>query len=220
MPASGAQMALQGVSYGSICMGMIIKKKCEWCGNSLPSWIRKDGKFCSASCRQFNLRGQHLCPCCGLAVVRLIYLDDQSLCPSCAFDMQVKIEMRTLDSVITWARETNSCIYCGDIARHVEHVIPRDMGMPTYTVPSCAECNLLANKFYGGGVFEKQDFIHKKIRKRYSKLLAMPEWDQTELDELKGRLRLYVEGSQVCKRFVVGRLSWSLRQLAGVQDDA
>jgi hypothetical protein len=55
---------------------------------------------------------------------------------------------------------------------------------------------------------EKRAAVHRKLEKRYRRLLTMPAWDDDELAELGGRLRETVEAAEHTRRIVLARLSW------------
>ena len=108
------------------------------------------------------------------------------------------------------------CYYCGCIADQKEHVIPVsyikkleelksldfEIKMPKIEiVPSCEECNYLA----GSKVFKnktlKKEYIKKKLREKYKKILNSPNWTDEEIAELSGdlqkRIILYEEAKKV-----------------------
>src|SRR3990167_4254189 len=183
---------------------------CKWCLVEFRSG-RADAKFCSARCRQASHSGFLVCDDCGLSVLRLVMRKDESLsCSPCAMDQQALADALSLEAVIDWCSETNSCVYCGDTAEEIEHVIPRHAGGRS-TVPSCAECNRHAGGTIYNSIYEKQDGIHERLSEKYKKLLGMPEWDTDELSELSGRLKRYVIGSAAMAKIVKARLSWDLR---------
>ena len=138
------------------------------------------------------------------------------MCVRCAFDAQVEFERRTLENCIEWCNDNGTCVYCGEPEEHREHVVPRHTGLPTFVVPACAECNLVAGGNVFPGIIEKQEFIRDRIKKRYGKLLRMPEWDDQEISELKGRLRRHVEGCSIAAKWVKSRLAWEMTSVASV----
>jgi hypothetical protein len=154
------------------------------------------------------------CQTCGLMATRLMYYMDRRMCVRCAFDEQVDRERRSIQETIDWCNENAVCIYCGEPSEHREHVVPRHTDLPTYVVSSCAECNLMASGAVFSTIFEKQDYIHSRISKRYSKLAKMPEWDQYELRQIRGRLREYVAACAATSKWVKARLEWDIRALS------
>lgn len=111
----------------------------------------------------------------------------------------------------------SSCIYCGEPAEHIDHVLPvrysnwRDVLTPEEreqlaTVPACGECNMLAGSKAFHSLGDKRDFIRGKLRKRYAKILDGPIWTDEEMAELGDGLRGYVEGTQARRRIIVWRL--------------
>lgn len=110
------------------------------------------------------------------------------------------------------------CIYCGEPAEHIDHVLPvrysnwRDHLTPEereqlVTVPSCAECNMLASNRAFRSLIEKRDYIRQRIRRRYAKALKSPVWTASETAELGDGLRGYVEARQARRDLTAWRLS-------------
>jgi hypothetical protein len=73
----------------------------------------------------------------------------------------------------------------GEYANEIEHVYPRSTKLPTYVVPACKECNLLASDALFSTFEEKSIYIRNKLRKRYKKILSTPEWTSDEIKELR-----------------------------------
>lgn len=139
--------------------------------------------------------------------------DGGNVCPPCAFAEMRTRDLSTLGDVIEISREKRVCAYCGDPAEHIEHVIPRRLHQPTYTVLSCAECNLLAGGFKATCFADKIDYIREKIRKRYKKYLRAPEWDDEELSEMGPQMARWLRACSQIRNWVLGRLSFDLMRL-------
>jgi hypothetical protein len=101
--------------------------------------------------------------------------------------------------------DRDTCRYCGAYAETVDHLPPltyaermielsRDELMATalVRVPCCVECNVLAGKVYHANIPERRAYVEKKLRRRYRRLLSVPLWSESELEEcgyhLRGRI--------------------------------
>lgn len=112
------------------------------------------------------------------------------------------------------------CVYCGDAATELDHVVPRVFRrmmeaidakyvrtVPD-TVPACGECNSIG----GGRVFPtftaKREFIRGRLRAKYAHDLAAPSWADHELERLGSTMRMYVDGGIARQDHIRRRLSW------------
>jgi hypothetical protein len=78
-----------------------------------------------------------------------------------------------------------------------------------YLVPACAECNgLLGNKVLWLFV-ERKDFIAKRLRKRYGKLLRLPAWETDEIEALGRGLKAMVATTQDMRMIAVRRVAFA-----------
>lgn len=85
-----------------------------------------------------------------------------------------------------------SCVYCGSVEEHRDHVVPlvvRRSGLPwdhalPDTVPACAECNQIASGHLFRSVEEKRTYIREHLEARHRRLLDLPEWTDEERAEL------------------------------------
>ena len=117
------------------------------------------------------------------------------------------------------------CHYCGLPATDDDHVVPRSV-IKTYesiadpellqslkrhrtlVVPSCRECNCLAGATIQKTLEDRKRFIKTKLKKRYRKVLSMPDWNDDEIAVLGPELRQHIAASQELKRVVRQRLQW------------
>ncbi len=165
--------------------------------------------FCSDSCRKnFHASiAQRTCTQCKLihptvSVSRLV-------CAPCLFFDLVKLERKSLSAAIEWLRDKGLCFYCGDYGGEIEHVIPRASHLPTYTVLACRECNGMASdKVCEGGIAEKLLYIRGRRKRRYLKVLAIPEWTPEEIAEMGYGMRATIMASQAARQMVSAQLSW------------
>ena len=124
------------------------------------------------------------------------------------------------------------CYYCGDPAAEVEHVIPRavfqrvrtliandvldmdfwqELGIYSSryrTVRACIECNRLAGAHFDKTASERKARIKAALRRKYRRLLSMPDWTRQELDELDGPLRSYVFEHIIRRDHILERLRY------------
>lgn len=111
------------------------------------------------------------------------------------------------------------CAYCGLPSTEREHVLPSSftqalsdmeevIPVRLYLVPSCRECNTLAHNYVFKNITQKRRYIHDRIRRRYKKLLRMPIWTESDLEELSPDLVRYVHRGLQFKEIILSRLTW------------
>lgn len=105
------------------------------------------------------------------------------------------------------------CVYCGMPANSRDHLLPRTwtgnaVRHHVITVPACLECNSVINDRYAPAVNERRKLAHKSIRRRYSKVLQIPEWTAPEIAKLGKTLRSTIERGMHEKRVAEARLKW------------
>ena len=76
------------------------------------------------------------------------------------------------------------------------------------TVPCCRECNSVLGASYQETAAERKDELKRRMRKRYEKILAMPNWTSGELAQLSPRMMEYVLTGLVLRDFIKERLQW------------
>lgn len=122
--------------------------------------------------------------------------------------------------------EVPFCYYCGMPADSIDHVVPqvlldqwRRLGDlenlqlatgrgRTLTVDCCRQCNCLLSDKYDATLAERKERLKVSLRRRYRKLLEMPEWTPSELEEMGPRLRQYIEAAMAQKAMVRKRIGW------------
>ena len=75
-------------------------------------------------------------------------------------------------------------------------------------VPSCRECNMVANDKVFNTFQGKRGHIKESIYKRYRKQLESPEWYEDEIEELGDGLRDFIKVSEVKRDIILERLSY------------
>lgn len=115
------------------------------------------------------------------------------------------------------------CVYCGLPADSVDHVIPRayvsqirdtiaplDKTLKAFgeTVPACIQCNSILGASALFTMTERRSLVKERLRKKYKRLLAAPDWTHQELNDLDGTLRTHVIALQAAKDVVRARIRW------------
>jgi hypothetical protein len=114
--------------------------------------------------------------------------------------------------------QSRGCIYCGLRATTIDHFVPLSVvhmlmaceGAVTgkFLIPSCGECNAIASDRLFPSVAAKRRFIHERLRKKYRKVLAMPDWRESEQEESGWSLRTSVAAGMAQKSVLLQRLAW------------
>lgn len=105
------------------------------------------------------------------------------------------------------------CIYCGDHAFTVDHIIPvtwsgQSARHYVATVPCCGTCNSLLGDVCTETITERRAVAHLRLRRKYAKCLRVRDFTQQELAEFEGFLRDDVILSIEKKARVLAMLSW------------
>jgi len=120
------------------------------------------------------------------------------------------------DSTLEW----RCCYYCGAVANTLDHVPPRAVRDLMLSDPAafgkydfkevdcCAECNSALGKQLWT-LKERKRYIAGWLKKRYHKLLEIPDWTEKELNTLAQRLREKVVASLRLRNIVRARLRWA-----------
>lgn len=130
-----------------------------------------------------------------------------------------------------WSRladqnEVELCYYCGAIANSVDHVIPRKVlkmladlndvntqrlmknDKRILKVRSCRECNSLLGCTYQNTLEDRKRLLKERLRKKYKKILATPDWSDQDLEELGHTLRSHILEAMHRKEIIKRRLKW------------
>lgn len=116
------------------------------------------------------------------------------------------------------------CAYCGLPADTIDHVIPRHWlrraqaaGMDatrvfrlrSATVPACHECN----SAIGGRLFptmrERRACAHRHIRRKYRRVLFIPDWTEAELATMSVEAQRYILTGLRQRDLARERLRWT-----------
>jgi hypothetical protein len=117
------------------------------------------------------------------------------------------------------------CYYCGLPAETQDHVIPKSLieqyrlSDPvsvhalfahgrTRVVPACTQCNSIAGARYHETLADRKAYVKQRLRSKYAKLLAMPDWTEEELAEVGPGLREYIHQGIETRKLIEQRLRW------------
>jgi predicted nucleotidyltransferase len=108
------------------------------------------------------------------------------------------------------------CTYCGMSKECREHVIPvvwLSMGRSynsdlCWIVPSCSICNSLAGAKIVFSIPEKAEYIAKRFKIKYKKILNFPEWTEEEIKKMSYSFRKSIWGRMVAKRVATEKLNF------------
>lgn len=108
------------------------------------------------------------------------------------------------------ARYPNVCTYCGDIADHVDHLVPLTWSGPGLrsivgTVPSCADCNTRINDFPVSEIASRCDVVRASLERSHSKMLRRPPMGN--LDGVTGTLLKNARALRFSRASLVARLA-------------
>ena len=121
------------------------------------------------------------------------------------------------------SEEYEPCYYCGLPGDQIEHVIPRVVlrslnDFPELKarftrgrkliVPACRECNTLLGASLQKTLQERKAYLKERLRRRYKRLLAMPVWEEYELEEMGPHLRQNIEANIKKAELIRERLAW------------
>lgn len=107
------------------------------------------------------------------------------------------------------------CVYCGMPALETDHVPPRCFrtglagAVEFLVVASCAECNSILGARPLFTLKARKRFVREALRKKYRRVLRMPNWHYSELDDLDGRLEQFVRNSQTSRGVIEMRIDFS-----------
>lgn len=101
------------------------------------------------------------------------------------------------------------CVYCGETATTLEHFPPASWGPLGVLLPACQECNNFAGAGFATKFEDRARHVKARLRNKYRKQLATPEWSEDELDDIAQSLRGSVRAWDETKRRSQERLAWN-----------
>lgn len=107
----------------------------------------------------------------------------------------------------------NLCFYCSGVAECIDHCPPLTLMMyyptaPKILVKACNECNRILSARPLPTLISRLELLIKKYRKRYAKILTLPQWEHEEIAELSGSLKQYISDKQDSKKYAIAKLSY------------
>lgn len=112
------------------------------------------------------------------------------------------------------------CYYCGEFAGTVDHVPALDnvasngtsyyqnKGISLVLVDCCLECNVLLGNKSLDTLEDRKQYLCKKYKLRYKKILAAPNWTDEELEEISCKLKFNILEMEKQKRKIQERIEW------------
>lgn len=106
------------------------------------------------------------------------------------------------------------CVYCGCKGEVEDHALPYSLRNQPWarervTVPSCKECNGMLSNSFQETLVERIAEAKERLRYRYSKVLAMPNWSTGELIDLgPGAIARSIIASMEHKKWLEKRLQF------------
>ncbi len=110
--------------------------------------------------------------------------------------------------------EIRACYYCGDAATSVDHFISQvlaarlTLGGKQMLIPACRECNSILGPRFFRTLELRREAAKDGIRKKYRRVLALPDWSEDECLALGPTLQSKIRGNQKLKRIVQERLAY------------
>ena len=132
---------------------------------------------------------------------------------NCASEACLNTDHLTANAPVRLMYPRDVCIYCGRPGYTKDHILPRHWSgdaARTFvaTVPACGLCNSILNDTLTWSINERRAVCHRRLERKFSRLLAMPEWTHYQLQGIEGDLRAYIL-DEVSKRTEVRRmLKW------------
>lgn len=113
-----------------------------------------------------------------------------------------------------------TCWYCGELGTSIEHLFPQAFGDGKGdTVMACKECNSTVQAFKPMSVSARVKYLFQAYVKRYRLNKFIPEWDDQEIEELRGTLKQRVRAKILARQRAVERVE-HLRSLFCTLEDA
>jgi len=114
------------------------------------------------------------------------------------------LQGRSAESVKRYGRTSNDvyeiipgsqCVYCGNEAEVLDHAYPASRepslapeGM-LLLVPACHECNGLLGDELHQNMSQRKEYLRRRLKKKYAKILNAPAWSDEEIAALRGKLK-------------------------------
>jgi hypothetical protein len=147
-------------------------------------------------------------------------------CLYCAERFEVRNSRRVFCSDtcrVRYNREhKDRCFYCGELADTRDHLTPQAVGSAGLSqwlgqdvVQCCRECNMLLGDRYAYALIPRMEHLAHALVRKYKLADAVPEWDDSEVEELGPSLRSYVRGRVRARQRALDRV-WHVRAVISV----
>lgn len=116
------------------------------------------------------------------------------------------------------------CFYCGAPADSIDHVVPKSLLRDLADDPQaqalltargrilevdcCRQCNSLLGSDYDQTLAERKARLRRRLRRRYARLLDMPDWTDSELGHMGRYLQQYILAHSAQRDWVRERLTY------------
>lgn len=116
------------------------------------------------------------------------------------------------------------CFYCGQAADSIDHVVPKSLLRDLADDPQakalliargrilevdcCRQCNSLLGSDYDQTLAERKARLRQRLRRRYARLLNMPDWTDSELGHMGRYLQQYILAHSAQRDWVRERLAY------------
>lgn len=118
--------------------------------------------------------------------------------------------------------EIKKCIYCGELATTVDHVVPvtyyyngkrkgrhltANYGKENL-VDACRQCNSISGNKVFDNLDKKREFIQNRLKEKYRKVINMPFWSDEELKSMGRLLYKEIKIQVLAKKWVLNRINY------------
>ena len=105
------------------------------------------------------------------------------------------------------------CTYCGRSGYTKDHLLPRHWHGNARRrfvaiVPACGTCNSVLGDTLTWSITERRAICHARLRRKYARVLRIPDRTEVELAEFGHMMREYIREGMADKREVLKMLDW------------
>ena len=127
--------------------------------------------------------------------------------------LEYRLKVKPLRSIV----RTNLCVYCGDVATDLDHLLPRwwtgeALRPHVPTVSSCRSCNGILSDFPEPLIAARTQCISERLRRRWGKQLSR----NPSLVGLQGNLKKQIAANNARRGVLRGRLT--ILELGGIPE--
>lgn len=132
---------------------------------------------------------------------------------SCGTEMCMNVDCMKVLSPIRIAYPAGVCVYCGDVAGTMDHLLPQPftgsaIRRSVAVVPACASCNSALGATFAPTVPERRKIAQDRLRRRKRKLLESPVISSKDLDQMGHSLRQAAIKRNAERDRVRAQLTW------------